>query len=327
MTSDQSREIRSSEQPPTARSESSADPELDRPRESAERKATWKLLLETARPKQWIKNLLVFAAPGAAGVLTDARPLADTATTFLAFCLAAMATYMINDVADREADARNPLKKRRPVARNDLSPRTAIVTAACLLPASLVLAWIVNGNVLLVMLLYIVISVSYSLVLKRIPILDISAVASGFLLRAVIGGLAADVPLSDSFLIVTSFGSLLVVAGKRQTGQAHRVDTAFGGHRATEEYPEPFLRQLRSMATAVTLTAYALWAFEFAAARSSSLWFKLSIIPFVMSVMRYSLLIDLGRDDAPEDLLLSDRMLQLLGLSWIALVGVGVYGH
>lgn len=327
MTSDQSREIRSSEQSPAPRPESPADSELDRTRENLERKATWKLLVETARPKQWIKNLLVFAAPGAAGVLTNARPLTDTATTFLAFCLAATATYMINDVTDREADARNPRKKRRPVARNDLSPRTAIVTAGCLLPASLVLAWIVNGNVLLVMLLYIVISVSYSLILKKIPILDISAVASGFLLRAVIGGLAADVPLSDSFLIVTSFGSLLVVAGKRQTGQANKLDAAFGGRRPIDQYPEAFLRHLRSMATAVTLTAYALWAFESAAARSSSLWFKLSIIPFVMSVMRYSLLIDLGRDDPPEDLLLSDRMLQVLGFSWIALVGIGVYGR
>lgn len=292
-----------------------------------ESKPTWKLLIETARPKQWIKNLLVFAAPGAAGVLTNTRALADTGTTFLAFCLAASATYMINDVADREADQRNPLKKHRPVARKDLSPRVAIVMAGCLLPLSLGLAWAVNINVLLIMLLYMAISISYSLVLKQVPILDISAVASGFLLRAVIGGVAAEVLLSDSFLIVTSFASLLVVAGKRQTEQAGRSDRATVGRRPLEVYPASFLRQLRSIATAVTLTAYSLWAFESARATSSSLWFKLSIIPFVMSVMKYALLIDLGRDDAPEDILLRDRMLQLLSLCWIVLVGVGVYGR
>lgn len=287
-------------------------------------------LLRTARPRQWIKNVLVFAAPGAAGVGLDAAVLGPVVATFAAWCLLSSGTYFLNDAVDAAADRHHPRKRHRPVAAGLVPVRLATVVGVVCVAAAIgsPLAWGTPG-VALVLAVYGAITVAYSLWLKHEPVIDLAAVASGFVLRAISGGVAADVPISTWFLIVASFGSLFMVAGKRHAEHVDLTDgTARAAHRATlEAYSPAFLRYIRAVTSAVTIAAYCLWAFERAEeAASVEIAFQLSIIPFVLGIFRYALLLDAGRGGAPEDIVLSDRTLQLLGLVWVAAFAVGVHG-
>jgi decaprenyl-phosphate phosphoribosyltransferase len=168
-----------------------------------------------------------------------------------------------------------------------------------------------------------VLSMAYTFVLRGIVLVDLAAVAGGFVLRAAAGGVAVDVPLSSWFLIVACFGALFIATGKRRAEHSG-LGEARGDHRRTlEEYSEPYLRYVMSSASTVTIAAYCLWAFEGASGRS--LASALSILPFVLGIYRYAMLLDAGRGGAPEDIVLRDRPLQLCGLFWVLLVGLGVY--
>ncbi len=200
-------------------------------------------LLRAARPKQWAKNLLVFAAPAAAGVIDEAEPLADATIAFAAFCLAASGTYLLNDVADREADARHPTKRFRPIAAGVVPPRLATVVGILAILSGVAVGFVADWHLAVVVAIYVSVTTAYSHWLKHIVILDVVAVASGFVLRAIAGAAATGVPVSDWFFIVTSFGSLFVVTGKRQgeIGDLAEEEGAAGDVRATlDEYsPTP----------------------------------------------------------------------------------------
>ncbi len=283
-------------------------------------------LFRTARPKQWVKNVLVWAAPGAAGVALRADVTLPVLGAFVAWCLAASGAYFLNDAMDAEADRRHPQKQDRPVAAGTVPCRTAAVVGVALLAAGigLPLAW-GNPGVSALIGMYGAVTVSYSLGLKNQPVVDLAAVASGFVLRAVSGGVAAHVPISDWFLIVASFGSLFMVAGKRHAEYVDLCDDRVA-HRATlGEYSVDFLRYVRSVSSSVAIAAYCLWAFEEARVAGDAVSYKLSIIPFVTAVLRYGLLVDAGHGGAPEDLVLGDRPLQIFGLVWLGLFATGVY--
>jgi len=280
----------------------------------------------TLRPRQWLKNLLVFGAPAAAGQLTHRLPLLDGLAAFAVFCLAASGTYCLNDVVDREADRRHPVKRDRPIASGVVSVRLAVGVGGALLALAMAgSAAIGRPRLALVVAIYVGVTIAYSLWLKHEPILDLGAVAAGFVLRAIAGGVATRVPLSNWFIIVACFGSLFMVAGKREAEMMLLGDDG-ESHRSTlGAYTASFLRHVRSVASGVTMTAYCLWAFEKAQGSSGAIWFELSIVPFVLGVLRYALLVDAGHGGAPEDVVLGDRTLQILGLSLAVLFAVGVY--
>jgi len=283
-------------------------------------------LVRTARPKQWAKNMLVFAAPAAAGVLGEPDQLARTIAAFVAFCLAASGTYFLNDALDADADRQHPVKRNRPIAAGLVSVRMAEVVAGVLIAAALALSLPFNGGKLaLVVGGYVATTVSYSLWLKHEAVVDLGAVAAGFVLRAIAGGIATDVPLSDWFLIVAGAGSLFIVTGKRHAEQVALGD-ASAGHRTTlGEYSAAYLNYVRAVSSGVAITAYCLWAFENAAAVGDVFWFRLSIVPFVAAILRYALVIDQGDGGAPEEIVLGDRVLQLFGLMWIVSFAIGVH--
>jgi decaprenyl-phosphate phosphoribosyltransferase len=282
-------------------------------------------LLRTARPKQWVKNVLVFAAPAAAGVLTEPGPLARTLVAFVAMCLAASGTYFLNDALDAEADRQHPTKRFRPVAAGYVSVGLAKVMAAVLIAAGIAISIpISRGELALVVAGYAALTVSYSLWLKHEPVIDLAAVAAGFVLRAIAGGVAADVLISDWFLIVAASGSLFMVTGKRHAEQLELGDTS-GSHRSTlEEYSTSYLGFVRAVSASVMVTAYCLWAFENAFTTGDETWFRLSIVPFVLAVLRYAHVIEQGGGGAPEEIVLSDRIIQVLGLLWIVAFAIGV---
>jgi decaprenyl-phosphate phosphoribosyltransferase len=289
--------------------------------------STMRALVRTARPKQWIKNVLVFAAPAAAGVLTDPAQLGRTAVAFVALCLAASGTYFLNDALDVAADRQHPTKRHRPIAAGHVSQRLAKVVSAVLIAAGIAISVPVNhGELALVIVGYAALTISYSIWLKHEPVVDLGAVAAGFVLRAVAGGIATNVAISDWFLIVAAGGSLFMVTGKRHAEQIELGD-ASGAHRSTlEEYSSSFLGFVRAVAASVTVTAYCLWAFENASGTGDTTWFKASIVPFVLAILQYAHLVEQGDGGAPEEVVLSDRVLQVLGVLWIGCLLAGVHG-
>lgn len=283
-------------------------------------------LVRTARPRQWVKNLLVFAAPGAAGVLADLGPFLRASGAFAVFCVAASGTYLVNDAFDVDADRLHPTKRRRPVAAGTVSVGLAELVGGTLLVASVGLALALAGwRLALVVAAYATLQPLYGLWLRKVPVVDLAVVASGFVLRAIAGGVAVGVPISGWFLIVTSFGSLFVVAGKRHAEHVNLGEDR-SRHRSTLRcYSPAFLRPALAASSSVALAAYCLWAFEKAELAHYPLWFELSIIPLVVATLRYTVLLGAGRGGAPEDLVLEDRPLQVMALVWITTLAVGVH--
>jgi decaprenyl-phosphate phosphoribosyltransferase len=287
-------------------------------------------LVRTARPRQWVKNLLVFAAPGAAGVLTEGHMLVRASTAFVVFCLAASGTYFLNDMVDREADRRHPLNRHRPVAAGVVSPRMAVAAAIGLVAAALLVGLLALGaGTAGCVALYVAVNVAYNVRLRHEPVLDLAAVASGFVLRAIVGGLATGVHLSEWFLVVTSFASLFIVAGKREgsVGPDVAPTPSTGTVRARPVYPRGYLRYVRALSSGVAMAAYCLWAFD-RADRSTGhvVWLQLTIVPFVLAMLRYALLVESEGAEVPEDVLLGDGMIVVLGVIWAVLFALGVYG-
>jgi decaprenyl-phosphate phosphoribosyltransferase len=285
-------------------------------------------LVKLARPKQWAKNVLVFAAPAAAGVLDNRDYAIDAAIAFVCFCLAAAGTYYINDARDAEADRLHPKKSQRPVASGVVPVPLAYAGGAVLLAASIGLALTVNTDLALTAGGYIVLTTAYSSVLKHVAVVDLVAVAAGFVLRAVAGGAATDVPISDWFFIVTSFGALFMISGKRAAEAKEMGDGASEFRSVLAAYSPTYTAYLRSVTSGAVLVAYCLWAFEKAETVPESVsvpWYQLSILPFVMAVLRYALVLDQGRGSAPEEIVMGDRPLQLIGLAWAIVFAIGVY--
>jgi decaprenyl-phosphate phosphoribosyltransferase len=260
-------------------------------------------------------------------VLTNLDDLFATLVAFVAFCLAASGTYFLNDAMDVDADRHHPVKRNRPVAAGLISVRTAQVVAAVLLVVSILISLPLNdGKLAIVVAGYVVVTVSYSLWLKHEPVIDLGAVAAGFVLRAIAGGAATGVRLSDWFLIVAGAGSLFMVTGKRHAEQMEMDDDTAHAHRRTlSEYSSSFLNYVRAVTSGVAITAYCLWAFERGAAVGDEFWFRLSIVPFVLAILRYALVVEQGGGGAPEEVVISDRVLQVLGVLWIGCFAIGVH--
>jgi len=281
-------------------------------------------LILTARPRQWAKNVLVFGAAVVGGALLTPALLIRTTLAFVAFCLASSGMYYVNDIVDRQVDRQHRRKRLRPLAAGQLGVPTAVAVAVLLCIGGMGMAvWGGGPELGAVLLGYLVLALAYTLWLRGIVLLDVAAVAGLFVLRAAAGGVAVKVPLSSWFLIVACFGALFISAGKRRA-EHKELGQARGDHRRSlHEYSEPYLRYIMSSASTVTIAAYCLWAFEGPSGRSVPS--AISILPFVLGIYRYAMLLDAGSGDTPEDIVLRDRPLQLCGLLWVVLVGLGVY--
>ncbi|MDN5571241.1 MAG: decaprenyl-phosphate phosphoribosyltransferase [Propionibacteriaceae bacterium] len=280
--------------------------------------------IRAMRPRQWVKNVLVLAAPVAAGLLFVPAVLINTAWAFVAFCLVSASIYLINDVRDVESDRQHPKKRFRPIAAGEVSPRTAIVWATVTVIASLALGWFVAPLLAVTLAVYWMLQVGYSVLWKNQPIIDLAMVAAGFLLRAVAGGVASGIPLSQWFLLVASFGSLFMVAGKRYSEMIELGPDA-GTRASLARYTASYLRFVWALSCAAVIMSYSLWAFEQAPDVSGINWHAISIAPFTLALLRYAYTIDAGGAGEPEDVVLGDRVLQLLGLAWVIPVAVGVF--
>ena len=285
-------------------------------------------IVRLLRPRQWIKNGLVLAAPAAAGVLDQGHYLGRALIVAVSFCLAASGTYCLNDAADVEADRAHPTKRSRPVATGAVSVAQARQIGVVLLVAGIGLG-VATGTweASAITALYVGLTTAYTVWLKHVPVVDLAMITAFFVIRAVAGVVGTDIPLSDWYLIVASFGALFIVAGKRTVEL--RLEDAVGHRAVLAGYTPGFLLYVRSVASGVTLLAYCLWAFEKAELTDTSIpWFQLSIVPFVLIILRYALILETEERRGPEEIVLEDRLIQVLGVLWAATFACGVYlGH
>jgi decaprenyl-phosphate phosphoribosyltransferase len=285
-------------------------------------------LLRAIRPKHWTKNILVFAAPGAAGVIGQTSALARAGAVFVVFCALASGTYLLNDTVDAEADRHHPVKANRPVAAGIVSVPLAATTGAVLLSAGIGASALLGWRTIVVSAAYVVVQVAYSLWLKHEPVFDLACVAAGFVLRAIAGGVALGLHISQWFLIVAMFGAMLMATGKR-LAEHHQLGDQKGAHRrCLEAYSESFLRGSVLVSAAIATTAYCLWAFEKQSELrhpGMAIFFELSIVPFVLGIQRYTYVVDRGGGGRPEDVVFSDRALMAVGAVWLVLFAIGVY--
>ncbi len=282
-------------------------------------------IIKLLRPKQWLKNVLVFAAPGAADVLFHPKPFVETIGALVAFCFAASAVYCFNDASDVEADRRHPTKRNRPIASGAVSVTSARLIGATLIAVALILGFGIRVELGLTVVAYVVLQVAYTYYLKHIAVLDIVAIAGGFVLRAVAGAAAVDVPISNWFFIVTLFASIFMATGKRSAefdgAQAAEGET----RRVLSSYTKEFLTFLRAVSAGVALMAYCIWAFERAYFKHVTFpWYQISIFPFTIAFLRYALALEHGEGEAPEDVVTGDATLLIMGAIWAATFGLGV---
>ena len=313
---------------------SSRDRGGDRPRKTDRGprtpRSTAVLILRGMRPQQWTKNLCVFAAPAAAGVLGHWEIALRLIVACIAFCLAASGSYLINDVVDAPSDRLHPVKRLRPVASGALKPALALGVGAGLLAAGLVVAALLRPwSFALVIAVYITVNMAYSLRLKREPVVELAIVASGFVLRAVGGGVVARVPLTNWFLVFVSFGALFVITGKR-AAEYVRLGDQRGEHRAVLAlYTESFLRSTLVLAATVTVASYCLWAFDrsglLSHARHHVIWVELTVVPMVLAVLHILRRVDAAEGGEPDQLALHDRLLQSYAIEWVILMCIGLY--
>ena len=286
-------------------------------------------IIKALRPRQWVKNLLVFAAPLAAlggGDTYDYRTvLAKVSVAFVVFCMAASSIYLVNDARDIEADRAHPTKQYRPIAAGVLPVGMAYGIAVALAAASLAISWWVTPHLAMVMAVYLVIQMAYCFGLKHQAVLDISILSSGFLIRAIAGGVAGGIPLSQWFLLVMAFGSLFMAAGKRYAELQLAERTGAKIRKSLESYTSTYLTFVWTLSATAVVVCYGLWAFERDGKTGS--WFVISMIPFTVAILRYAVDVDGGMAGEPEEIALRDRVLQLLALAWIGtVIAAAVFG-
>jgi decaprenyl-phosphate phosphoribosyltransferase len=281
-------------------------------------------LLRTARPRQWIKNLLIFAAPTATGALLTPGTAAAAGLAFAAFTLAAIATYFVNDAADVDADRRHPAKGLRPVAAGVLGRRAAVLIGAGTAVTAIVLATAVGWPLTACVVAYLVLTGAYTAGLKHVPVLDVLVVAGGFVLRTAAGAAATRVSVSSWFMLVTLFGALYLVIAKR-LGEQTRNPVGPAPRRVLAGYSPSWLQQILTMSLTGTVLAYAAWAFQYLGHDVALPVLAVSVVPFLAALMRYHLLVTRGDGETPENLLTSDRFLLAAGGLWVACAASAIY--
>ena len=290
-------------------------------------------ILVSLRPRQWVKNLLVVIAPAAAGELTNRTVMANTAIAFGLFCLGASGLYLINDVRDREADRHHPTKSQRPIAAGIVPAPVAWTLGVTFLAASALLSNMAlhhNHSFGIVLCIYLALTLIYSSGAKRVPVIEFFIVASGFFLRALAGATASHLFVSNWFLTVTAFSALFLVVGKRAAEVMALGDGARAHRSVLADYTPHFLRSALTLSATVVVTSYCLWAFDISATGLSNVHHqvtavRLTVIPVVVAILHILQRLERGDGGAPEDLVFSDRTLQVLGLIWAALFLVGVH--
>ena len=280
-------------------------------------------LIKALRPKQWTKNLLIIIPIIFAAKVSDLKALACTVIYAALFCLASSSVYLLNDVLDCEQDRNHPIKRLRPIASGKISITLALWLSVGFALASMAGSFLLRPSLALILLLYFLLNVFYGKVLKHQVLLDIMAVAIGFVLRAIGGCMVAQVPQSGWLLLCTTFGALFLALEKRRNELIVLEKDAQEHRRSLLRYSLPLLNRIESVIVPAVLICYILYSFL----SWHGQWMMITV-PFVFyGLVRYQLLSDEGvLTGSPEEVLLKDRPTQITILLWL-LAAIGVlYG-
>jgi 4-hydroxybenzoate polyprenyltransferase len=279
-------------------------------------------LLKLLRTHQWLKNLMLFFPPFLGGTLfLDTNPL-QMLIPFSAFCLVSSATYILNDVFDKENDRHHPDKRTRPIASGKISVASALLFATVLLICSVALAWSISGSFLVLMAAYFTVSLAYSAKLKDIALVDIFCISAGFLLRLQAGGAAFNVPISEWLFLSVFLLSVFLSTGKRLAEKQRLGDVAHHHRKALVAYPKIFLEGTMYMTGGSVLVTYTMYVIS---RHSPLLLYSVPLCCF--GLLRYILRIQSGKGGDPTESLTRDVPLLIVGVAWVGLVSWGIYGR
>jgi len=285
-------------------------------------------LLISLRPDQWTKNLIVFAGLVFGEQLLEPGAVARAGGAFGVFCALSSAMYLVNDVGDRARDRLHPVKRGRPIAAGRVSQATAIGTAGLLIAGGVAAAYLLAPRLALLALIFVGVLILYSRVLRQVVILDVLAIAIGFVLRAVAGAVAVDVPISQWLLVCTLLLALFLGFSKRRQ-EVDALGADATQHRPTlGRYTPQLLDQLVTIVAAATLVSYAVYTTGAETVEKFGTELLTLTIPFpIYGVLRYLMLVhDTASGTGPSDILLRDRPLVVCVVGWALSVAIIIYG-
>lgn len=277
--------------------------------------------LRLIRPLQWLKNFMLLFPPFLGGLIFQFNQVQSLLFPVASFCFASSATYIINDVADCSADKHHPVKKFRPLPSGRIKVERALFVAIILLTISFILAVTVSKKFLLYLLSYLVVTIAYSFWFKNYPLIDIFSIASGFILRLLAGGEAFSVPISEWLFLTVFMLSLFLSTGKRYSEKRSLGDHAGQHRKVLSSYPPGFLDGLLFMTGSAVLVTYTMYVIS---KHSNILLYSVPLCCF--GLLRYIIRVQSGKGGDPTESLTRDLPLFIVGLTWVILVGFGVYG-
>jgi decaprenyl-phosphate phosphoribosyltransferase len=276
--------------------------------------------LKLLRIHQWLKNLMLYFPPFLGGTFFFDCLAPQALLPFIAFCMASSATYILNDLFDRENDRHHPDKRKRPIVSGQVSATTALSIVAVLLICSVLIAWNITGMFLLMMAVYFVVSLAYSVKLKEIVLVDIFCISAGFLLRLQAGGAAFNVPISEWLFLSVFLLSVFLSTGKRLAEKQRLGDGAHQHRKALAAYPKGFLDGTMYMTGGSVLVTYTMYVIS---RHSPVLLYSVPLCCF--GLLRYILRVQSGKGGDPTESLTHDIPLLVVGVVWVGLVGWGIY--
>ena len=277
-------------------------------------------IIKLIRVKQWPKNLLVAAAPFASGVMPTLHELSKIIYGLLSFIAVSSIVYIVNDWKDQKFDRRHKSKKFRPIAAGTVSKKQVNLILIILSLILILNLMQLNYKFLIIISFYLVLNLFYCFKLKNIEIVEMLIVASGFSLRTLSGAYILEIPVSEWFLLVTSFGSLYIVSVKRWSEK--KFADELSKRKVLNRYSNDFLLIIVGMSLTITLTSYGMWSFG---RISSDIYTGLSMFTLLFALMRYLLCVEKGNDESPEDLIFKDKYIFTSLFSTVCLVSVSLY--
>jgi len=278
--------------------------------------STLRALIALVRPHQWLKNLMLYFPPFLGGTLLTPGTWQRGVLPFIAFSLASSAGYVLNDLMDREWDRRHPRKRTRPIASGEVTPPLAIGMSLLLLLMSLVSSWGTSHEFTILIVAYLLLTISYSLWLKNVPVVDLFCIAAGFILRLEAGGGVFRIPVSEWLFLSVLLLSLFLAAGKRRAEKG--ID---GGEsrKLLSHYPDGFLEGVLVLTGSAALVTYSMYTLSHR--------HLLTTVPLCcFGLLRYLLRVLSGKGGDPTDALVRDPWLCVVGIAWAGLVAWGLYG-
>lgn len=281
-----------------------------------------KAWLRLLRPKQWTKNLIAYAPVLFAMQLHNPSIIWRVTECVIAFCCLSSSIYIYNDIMDREADRQHPTKCKRPIAAGLINIGPAVAAALILAATGMLIGFFVRPVLCLVFGTYLALMLLYGKVLKHKVLLDVIAIAAGFVLRALGGAIAAGVPSSGWFLACTSFGALFLGIEKRRQELRTLKDDASAHRKTLDDYSLDLIDRLESLVVPCLLTCYTFWSFQ----SFHGQWMMLTVPFVVYGVMRYQVLsVQTQATGTPEEVLLKDRPIQAAILLWLVTAAAVAY--